>query len=150
MGGVDLLFRAAHPRILSMTRSINLRHLAPAERNRPIGKALEMRAAKYQVIEIAEALNIDRRTVCYWTNPQSREKSKARARASSREARNEAKRRERERNGNNNVGHTVIKGPSEADYQARRGEVPQDTRSITERVFGDPIFQRSALGKPHA
>lgn len=31
------------------------------------------------------------------------------------------------------------------DFLARLAEIPPDTRSLTARAFGDPIFQRSAL-----
>ena len=130
----------------------NLRQIAPAERNRLIGLALEMRALGMQVQEIADELGVDRRSVTYWVNPESREKTKERARVKTRTARNEARRREREHMGNFNVGHVVTTkgGPSEADYQARLQEMPQqDTRSVTGRTFGDPVFERSALGKPH-
>lgn len=35
----------------------------------------------------------------------------------------------------------------EADAAARLAEIPDDTRSITGRMFGDPLPQRSALGR---
>lgn len=124
-------------------RPVNLRRITPAERNRLIGRALEMKAAKFQVQEIADELGVDRRTVTYWTNPKSREKTKERSLAKNRNARNGAKRRERPHN--NNVGHTVIKGPSEADYLARLLEVHPDDRSLTGRICGDPPSGRSAL-----
>lgn len=35
--------------------------------------------------------------------------------------------------------------PSDEDYAARLAEIPPDTRSLTARVFGDPLPARSAL-----
>ena len=33
------------------------------------------------------------------------------------------------------------------DYMARLAEIPKDDRGLTARIFGDPIFSRSALGR---
>jgi hypothetical protein len=35
--------------------------------------------------------------------------------------------------------------PNPNDVAARLAEIPRDTRSLTSRVFGDPLFERSAL-----
>ena len=32
---------------------------------------------------------------------------------------------------------------------ARLAEIPQDTRNLTQRVFGDPVYERSALARRH-
>jgi hypothetical protein len=32
---------------------------------------------------------------------------------------------------------------------ARLAEIPQDTRNLTQRVFGDPVYERSALASRH-
>lgn len=33
----------------------------------------------------------------------------------------------------------------EADWQRLRAAIPEDTRGLTGRLFGDPVFERSAL-----
>jgi hypothetical protein len=33
----------------------------------------------------------------------------------------------------------------ERDAQMRKAEIPEDRRDLTARIFGDPIFERSAL-----
>lgn len=37
--------------------------------------------------------------------------------------------------------------PTQADIQARLAEIPPDTRSITARIFGDPLPGRRALDR---
>lgn len=34
---------------------------------------------------------------------------------------------------------------AEVDIEARRAEIPKDTRGLTAKLFGDPVFERSAL-----
>jgi hypothetical protein len=37
--------------------------------------------------------------------------------------------------------------PKPGDIEARRAEIPADTRSLTARIFGDPLPGRSALDR---
>ena len=37
--------------------------------------------------------------------------------------------------------------PDPQDVAARLAEIPDDCRSVTARVFGDPLFERSALSR---
>jgi len=132
--------------VLAMHRGPNLRYATPLERNRLIGRALEMRAAGMQGQAIADALGVDRRTICYWTNPESAAKSRARARVSGREARKAARKRERDLL-KQHTPHMAEPRPPEADYLARLAEIPPDTRTTTARICGDPLPGRSALDR---
>lgn len=130
-----------------MHRGPNLRYATPMERNRLIGRALEMRAAGSMVQEIADTLGIDRRTITYWTNPESAEKSRARARAKNRsEKRHTARARERELL-KGYAPHMAAPRPPQADYLARFAEIPPDTRTEAAKLMGDPLPSRSALAQ---
>lgn len=44
------------------------------------------------------------------------------------------------------AGITKLSGrQTDADWQRLRAFIPEDTRGLTGRMFGDPVFERSAL-----
>lgn len=84
--------------------------------------------------EIGSIVGVSHSQVAYHLDPKIREAKKARVAA----------------NRIPSISGNIVKFPngvSSIDFMARLAEIPPDTRSKTQRMFGDPVFQRSALAQ---
>lgn len=109
---------------------------APKRTPELVSKARKLRLKGLGYVTIARALGVSQGAVYYWLN-----KDRADARL---ERQRNRTRKERWFNPNYIC---VNYRPPEADYLARLAEIPPDTRTLSQRLLGDPVPGRSALDR---
>lgn len=106
-------------------------------------KAQEFRAAGYTYREIAAEIKVSTTHVARLLNPKLHEAAKERARQRQRERNLALKNRDL-------ASVSALRMQAKAELEARLAEIPDDTRTTTARVFGDPLPGRSALDQRRA
>lgn len=108
----------------------------PAEREAKIAEAKRLRAAGVDFKNIGRALCINETTAHMWVDPDYAQ--------SRREQINEARRHWRKQSKSVNTHAVFNHGLNDAEIMRRLREIPEDTRSLTGRLLGDPLPGRSA------
>lgn len=101
-----------------------------------------MRERGRTMLEIAEHLGLDRSTISYHLNAELREKRREYVR----ERKQMLKEAEEGRAAAGYVPKYLLE-KIENDWKRLRREIPRDTRTFTQRFFGDPLPGRSALDR---
>lgn len=108
--------------------------MTPEQRDRIAAEGRRLRQEGLSWRAIGRIFGVGDQTVRYWADPDRAQEVRA-ASASNRAAgRKQGGRPSREDS-----------AAGRADVMARLAEIPPDTRSITARLFGDPLPGRSAL-----
>lgn len=112
--------------------------MTPEERTELSAKVIKLRADGHRVKDIAETLGLSRATVTLLSNMDRYEEVLQRTRSHQSALRKARKNRDV-------LPVSVATIERRREYEARLAEIPEDRRSKTARVFGDPVFERSAL-----
>lgn len=124
-------------------RRITFPNRPAAERKAILAQAREMRDAGASWREIVRATGVPMPTLQMHIDPNFNVEAY-------RKKRRESDARHREKHYEAPKGHrphSVVLANIRSDAAARLAEIPPDTRTITGVLFGDPIFERSALGR---
>lgn len=120
--------------------------MTPEERKELSAKVIKLRSDGHRVKDIAETLGLSRATVTLLSNMDRYEEVLQRTRAHQTALRKARKSRDALP-----VSDTTLERRRE--FEARLAEIPEDRRSKTGRIMGDPIpndKRRSAWGGCHA